>query len=164
MRQEILRMRICHIPTSCHLVFCGQYPTLQELNCGFVKLSMCCACVNESFLRKHVSTYMTSSPSSSSSWLSLHQCQLKFYLPFFTFVGPCIVIHFYSKTNQMHNISNLFYFGKLYTFRTVPSSIIRSLIPYIQHQVYVIQAVWLLAPDDGQKDRPKHVECCSKIK
>ena len=28
-----------------------------------------------------------------------------------TFVGPCIVIYFYSKTNQMHNISNLFYFG-----------------------------------------------------
>ena len=28
-----------------------------------------------------------------------------------TFVGPCILIYFYSKTNQMHNISNLFYFG-----------------------------------------------------
>jgi len=28
-----------------------------------------------------------------------------------TFVGPCLVIYFYSKTNQMHNISNLFYFG-----------------------------------------------------
>jgi len=28
-----------------------------------------------------------------------------------TFVGLYIVIYFYSKTNQMHNISNLFYFG-----------------------------------------------------
>ena len=28
-----------------------------------------------------------------------------------TFVGPCIVKYFYSKTNQMHNIYNLFYFG-----------------------------------------------------
>ena len=28
-----------------------------------------------------------------------------------TFVGPCIVIYFYSKINQMHNMSNLFYFG-----------------------------------------------------
>jgi len=28
-----------------------------------------------------------------------------------TFIGPCIVIYFYIKTNQMHNISNLFYFG-----------------------------------------------------
>jgi len=28
-----------------------------------------------------------------------------------TFVGPCIVIYFCSKTNQMHNVSNLFYFG-----------------------------------------------------
>jgi len=39
-----------------------------------------------------------------------------------TFVGPCIVIYFYCKTNQMHNISNLFYFGTaLYMFRTVIS-------------------------------------------
>ena len=26
------------------------------------------------------------------------------------FAGPCIIIYFYSKTNQMHNISNLFLF------------------------------------------------------
>jgi hypothetical protein len=67
-------------------------------------------------------------------------------------------------------------------FRTVSPSIIRSLRLYIQHQVYDIQVSWLLAskkpqnlygmmlyvqsktPDDGRKDRPKHVECCSKIK
>jgi len=61
-----------------------------------------------------------------------------------TFVGPCIVIYFYSKTNQMHNISNLFYFGTtlyLYMFRMVSPSIIRSLRLYIQHQVYVIQVL-----------------------
>jgi len=41
---------------------------------------------------------------------------------------------FYSKTNQMHNISNLFYFGTtLYMFRTVSPPIIRSLRLYIQH-------------------------------
>jgi hypothetical protein len=41
-----------------------------------------------------------------------------------TFVGPCIVIYFYSITNQMHNIPNLFYFGTtLYRFRSFrPSS------------------------------------------
>jgi len=62
-----------------------------------------------------------------------------------TFVGPCIVIFFYSKTNQMHNISNLFYFGTtLYMFRTVCPSIIRYLRLYIQHQVYFIQVLWLL--------------------
>jgi len=75
-------------------------------------------------------------------------------------------------------------------FRTVFPSIIRSLRPYIQHQVYVIQVLWLFAsgdekfhlvsaskqpqnlygiylmlyvrsltPDDGRKDRPKHVDC-----
>ena len=66
--------------------------------------------------------------------------------------------------------------------RTVSPSIIRSLRLYIQHQVYVIQVLWLFAskqpqnlygmllyvqsetPDDGRRDRPKHVECCSKIK
>jgi hypothetical protein len=63
-----------------------------------------------------------------------------------TFVGPCIVMYFYSKTNQMHNISNLFHFGTtLYMFRTVSPSIIRNLRLYIQHQVYVIQVLWLLA-------------------
>jgi hypothetical protein len=56
-------------------------------------------------------------------------------------------IHFYSKTNQMHNISILFYFGTtLHMFRTVSSSsIIRSLRLYIQHEVYVIHVMWLLA-------------------
>jgi hypothetical protein len=57
-----------------------------------------------------------------------------------------ISIYFYSKTNQMRNISNLFYFGTtIYMFRTVPLSIIRSLRLSIQHQVYVIQVLWLLA-------------------
>jgi hypothetical protein len=61
-------------------------------------------------------------------------------------VGPCIVIYFYSKTNQMHNISNLFYFGTtLYMFWTVFQSIIRSLRLYVQHQVHVIQVLWLQA-------------------
>jgi hypothetical protein len=45
-----------------------------------------------------------------------------------TFVRPCIVIYFYSNTNQKHNISNLFYFGTIvYMFRTVSPSITRSL-------------------------------------
>ena len=29
----------------------------------------------------------------------------------FDVIVPCIGIYFYSKTNQVHNISNLFYFG-----------------------------------------------------
>jgi hypothetical protein len=77
-------------------------------------------------------------------------------------------------------------------FRTVFPSIIRSLRLYLQQQVYVMQVLWLLAsefqlvpaskqpqnlhdvylllyvqsktPDDGRKDRPKHVECSYKIK
>jgi len=68
-----------------------------------------------------------------------------------TFVGPCIVIYFYSKTNQMLNISKLLYFGiTLYMFQTVSPSTIRSLRLYIQHQVYVIQVLWLLASKQPQ--------------
>jgi len=33
---------------------------------------------------------------------------------YLTFVGPCIVIYFYSKTKQMHSISNLFWNNPLY--------------------------------------------------
>jgi len=74
----------------------------------------------------------------------------------------------------MHNFR--VYWISLNMFRTVFSSIIRSSWLYIQHQVYVIQVSWLLAskqstvvdiylmlylqswaPDDGRKDRPKHV-------
>ena len=54
-----------------------------------------------------------------------------FFLFFFTFVGRCIVIYLYSKTNQTHNISNSFYFGTtLYMFRTVFPSNIRSQTTY----------------------------------
>ena len=67
-------------------------------------------------------------------------------------------------------------------FRSVSPSIIKSLRLYTQH--HTIQVLWLLAskqpqnlyetnlmlyvqsqtPNDGRRDRPKHVECCSKIK
>jgi len=59
--------------------------------------------------------------------------------------------YFYSKTNQMPNTSNLFYFGTtLHMFPTVSPSIIRSLRLYIQHQVYVIDVLWLLASKEPQ--------------
>jgi len=75
--------------------------------------------------------------------------QLGIKKPILTFVGLCIVIYFYSKTNQMHNISNLFYFGTtLYMFRTVFPSIVRSLSLYIQH--HTIQVLWLLASKQPQ--------------
>jgi len=79
-----------------------------------------------------------------------------------TFMGPCILIYFYSKINQMHNFR--VYWISLYMFRTVFPSIIRTSKVYIQHQVYVIQDIYLMlcvqswTPNDGQKDRPKHVD------
>jgi len=58
-------------------------------------------------------------------------------------------MYFYSKTNQMHNFSILFYFGTTrYMFRTVFPSIIRSLRLYIQH--HTTQVLWLLASKQPQ--------------
>jgi hypothetical protein len=50
----------------------------------------------------------------------------------------------------MHNISNLFFETKLYTFRTVFPSIIRSLELYIHVQHHTIQVLWLLASKQPQ--------------
>jgi hypothetical protein len=64
----------------------------------------------------------------------------------------------------MHNISILFYFGTtLYMFRTVSSSIIRSLKLYIQHQVYVIQVLWLLASKQQQEMYDIHLMLYSYV-
>ena len=72
-----------------------------------------------------------------------------------------------------------FIFGiKLYMFRTVPLSIIRSFFTVHTAMVYVIQVCWQLAssirkerlyvqwktPDDGQRNCPKHVEFYFKTK
>jgi hypothetical protein len=59
-------------------------------------------------------------------------------------------INFYSKTNQMHSISNLFSFRTtLYMFQAVFPSIIRSLRLY-KHPVHVVQVLWLLASKQTQ--------------
>jgi hypothetical protein len=78
---------------------------------------------------------------------------------FLTFIVPRFVIYFYIKTNQMHQFLKFIYFCiTLYMFRTVFPSIIRSSGLYICLLLYVQS--W--TPDDGRKDRPKHVECYAK--
>jgi hypothetical protein len=66
-----------------------------------------------------------------------------------------------------HQFLKCVYFGiTLYMFRTVFPSIIRSSRLYIQQQVrltYTCCCMYISTPDDGRKDRPKHVECYSKI-
>jgi len=80
-----------------------------------------------------------------STLVGVYQCFGKnCYLTFR--IGGQTWLYSYSKINQMHNISNLFYLGTtLYMFRTVSQFIIRSLRMYIQHKAYAIQALWLLA-------------------
>jgi len=72
------------------------------------------------------------------------------------------------KPTRSINVSNLFYFGMAFcTFRTVFPSIIRSSRLYIQQYLFdkcLLLYVQSWTPGDGRKDRPKHVECHSKIK
>jgi hypothetical protein len=113
-----------------------------------------------------------------TNWVlpSIIHCLESIYL---IFIGPCIVIHSHSTTNKMHLLSQIIYSCKtLYMFRTVFPSIIRSSKLRIQ-QRYMSNSRWYLllqqqvpaavrripllyaqfwAPDDGRKDRPKHVE------
>jgi len=88
-------------------------------------------------------------------------CDEKGYFPFLTFMGTCIVIYFYSKTNQMHNS---FKFIEYY------STCFRSLSVHHQesktankqstnlYDIYLKLYVPSWTPDDGRRDRPKHVE------
>ena len=81
----------------------------------------------------------------------LNTCYPMFYITHATKILRTLTkrLHLYSKTNQMHNNSNLFYYGTtLYMFRTVFPSIIRSLRLYIQH--HTIQVPWLLASKQPQ--------------
>jgi len=75
----------------------------------------------------------------------------------------------------MRNMSNLFYFGTtLYMFRTVCLSTIKYVIqvlwllaskqPQNLYDIYLMLYIQFYTPDDGRRDRPKHVDCCSKIK
>jgi len=49
------------------------------------------------------------------------------WVTYLTFIGPCIVIYFYSKTNSIHKCLKIILFGvTLYMFRTVSPPIIRS--------------------------------------
>ena len=122
-------------------------PFLQnDLNFSFKVLHTKCMCSHSSGINVSVFLFILKFVTTNVDRGREQQCSTNL-----TFIGPRIVIYFYSKTNQMHNISNLFYFGTtLYMFRTFFPSIIRSLRLYIQHQVYVIQVLWLLASKQPQ--------------
>ena len=69
----------------------------------------------------------------------------------------------------MHQFLKLIFGMKIYMFRTVPLSIIRSFSLYTQQYIHPVWHVPLLCvqwkiPDDGQRNCPKHVEFHSKNK
>jgi hypothetical protein len=53
-----------------------------------------------------------------------------------TFVGPCIVVYFYSKVSKMHNISNLFYFGT--TLDMFQAILLASKQPQNLYDIYLV--------------------------
>ena len=78
--------------------------------------------------------------------------------------------HSYNKTNLMHQFLKFIFGIKLYIFRAVPRTNIRSLLTACQQAVS--KPVWHIpllcvqwkTPDDGQRNCPKHVEVYSKNK
>jgi len=122
-------------------------------------------------------------PNNASKW------QMEFDLAFkglsVIFIGQCIVIYSYITTYKMQFLSQIICSCKtLYMFRTVFPSIIRSSKLCVQQRYMsnnccylllsgneVAAAVWHIpllytqfwAPDDGRKDRPKHIERFTRI-
>jgi hypothetical protein len=69
-------------------------------------------------------------------------------------------MHSYNKTNEIHFFPKFIFGIELYMFWTVSLSIIRSLVLYIQHNlydIYLLLCVHCWTPDDGQRNCPKHV-------
>ena len=104
----------------------------------------------------HVSNLMVSS--------SLRQFVQVVFVWHFTFPGPRILIYFYSKTNQIHQCLIYILFWNNSTCFGLNTS-----FPLASSHQYLFDRCLLLCvqswnADDGRKDRPKHVECHSKIK
>ena len=71
----------------------------------------------------------------------------------------------FLQWSQLDALISQIYFGiKLYMFRTVPLSIIRSFSLYTQQWYIPSLCVQWKIPDEGQRDCPKHVEFYSKNK
>jgi len=102
------------------------------------------------------------------------------------FIGPCILIYFYTKPTRFINVSNLFYGSNTvhvsdgfsvhhqelktaYTATDIcqtgtANCLLASRQQYLS-DICLLQYVQSLTPDDGRKGHPKHVECYSnKIK
>jgi len=121
-----------------------------------------------------------------SNWSTVRTF-LNSFLPNLTSIGPCIVIYLHSKTNQMHQCIKfiLFWNDTLHVsdglsvhhqeFKTVHTATgmwnryccrLASGYSVASSQQCLfgccMYSSW--TADDGRKDRPKHVECRSKIK
>jgi len=81
-----------------------------------------------------------------------------------TFIGPCIANVFSGYNQQDETFLKLIYFCKrLYMFETGIPSIIRRTKLHIERQACLTLYVQFCAPDDGRKNRLKHIERLTKI-
>ena len=87
-------------------------------------------------------------------------------------LSQCFNYHLssYNKANYVNKFLKFIFGIKLYMFWTVPLPIIRSLLTALKQAVS--KHVWHIpllsvqwkTPDDGQRNRPKHIEFYSKNK
>jgi len=83
--------------------------------------------------------WLQTSGCKSSQDLVGPQLSHKYMFMILTFVTPCIVTYFFIINQSDALISQIYFGRKLYIFRTVPLSIIRSFSLYTQQQICVIQ-------------------------
>ena len=115
---------------------------------------------------------MTSkTPSNDTVWcmFGLHGTKIKYITIQVTLHIICIV-----KPKRCTNVSNLFYFWNdtLHVsdglsvhhqeFKTVHTATDTAVCLLPSRQQYLLLYVQSWTPDDGRRDRPKHVECHSK--
>ena len=81
------------------------------------------------------------------------RCQ-SFYATRLTFLGPCIVIYFYSKTNLLASTHRT-----CMTYRFCGCLLAAGQLQDL-YDIYLMLYVQSQTPDDGLRDRPKHVVCC----
>ena len=77
------------------------------------------------------------------------------------------ILYSCNRTNKMHLFLKFIFGIKLYVFRTVPLSIVRSFFTIHTANLYDTYHCCVYSektPDDGQRNCPKHVEFYSKNK
>jgi len=187
-RAQILQEAASNIWFICHHVICDVPRMLQTSS------NICTPhnWLDSYFPHFHQPNFMMEDLNIQNPWPKFDDLKHEYhstFVPYLTFVWPCIMTNFFI-INQTDALISQIYFGrKICMFQTVPLSIIRSFSLYTQqwYMSYrfadsvqvgsgwscsqaVSKPVWHIPllcvqwkpPDDGQRNCPKHVEFLPK--